>query len=239
MKLSIIIPLYNEENYIESLLDKVLAVDLYKNISREIIIVDDFSTDKSVELIHNYLAQTNSHTIFQVISHPENRGKGAALQTGFQAASGDFIIIQDADLEYDPSEYNELLQLLIDDKADVVFGSRFTGAKARRSMGFWHYMANRFLTCLSNILFDIYLTDMETCYKAFRRKLLSQISLTERGFGIEPELTAKLSQIPGVRIFEVPISYYGRSYSEGKKINWKDGLKAIFYILKYRFQKLQ
>jgi glycosyltransferase involved in cell wall biosynthesis len=237
VKLSIIIPVYNEESTVLQILEKVEAVKLYKDLSKEIILVDDKSRDKSSVIIEEYIAakSTRKDLELKFYKHEINSGKGAALQTGFKHATGDFLIIQDADLEYDPAEYNELLKPLVDGVADVVYGSRFTGSKARRSMGFWHYWANKFLTYLSNIVNDIYLTDMETCYKAFRTEIIQNIEFKEKHFGIEPEITAKIAKKKNLRLFEVPISYYGRGYEEGKKINWKDGVKAIFYILKYRF----
>ncbi len=237
MKLSIVIPVYNEEATIVQILDKVEAVELYGNLSKEIILVDDKSKDKSSAIIEKYIASRSNKKDLELkfYKHENNSGKGAALRTGFKHATGDFLIIQDADLEYDPAEYNELMKPLVDGVADVVYGSRFTGSKARRSMGFWHYWANKFLTYLSNLVNDIYLTDMETCYKAFRTEIIQSIEFKEKHFGIEPEITAKIAKKKNLRLFEVPISYYGRSYEEGKKICWKDGVKAIFYILKYRF----
>ncbi len=236
VKLSIIIPVYNEEATILKILEKVEAVKLYGNLAKEIILVDDKSKDRSIEIIENYIANKSGSENLEIkfYKHENNSGKGAALQTGFKNATGNFLIIQDADLEYDPAEYNELMKPLVEGVADVVYGSRFTGSKARRSMGFWHYWANKFLTYLSNIVNDIYLTDMETCYKAFRTEIIQSINFKETHFGIEPEITAKIAKKKNLRLFEVPISYYGRSYEEGKKISWKDGVKAIFYILKYR-----
>lgn len=232
MKLSIIIPVYNEEATIVQILNKVEAVVLIEGIAKEIILVDDKSKDGSLELIKTYIQAKPEIKLYQ---HKINQGKGAALQTGFKQATGDFIIIQDADLEYDPEDYNELLKPMIYHNADVVYGSRFKGSKPRRIVNWRHYIANKFLTMLSNCLNDLYLTDMETCYKLFKREIIQQINLKERGFGVEPELTAKIAKIPNIRIYEVGISYYGRTYAEGKKINWRDGLKAIFYIFKYRF----
>ncbi len=236
MKLSIIIPVYNEEATIIQILEKVVNVNLLANLSKEIILIDDKSKDTSVALIEEFLASKDAPGLeFKLFKHERNMGKGAALQTGFQYASGDFLIIQDADLEYDPEDYNELLKPMIEYNADVVYGSRFKGSKPRRIVNWRHYVANKFLTMLSNFVNDLYLTDMETCYKLFRTNISRNLKLRERGFGIEPELTAKIAKIPNIRIYEVGISYYGRTYEEGKKINWKDGIKAIFYILKYKF----
>ncbi|MBT6843622.1 MAG: glycosyltransferase family 2 protein [Candidatus Melainabacteria bacterium] len=236
MKLSIVIPVYNEAATLNQILEAVEAVDLVADLTKEIILVDDCSADKSAEIIEKHIAASKHTTIqYKFVKHLKNSGKGAALQTGFKEATGDFVIVQDADLEYDPEEYNEILPILVNDKADVVYGSRFAGSKPRRSMGFWHYLANKFLTNLTNMLNDIYLTDMETCYKCFKREIIQSIDLQENHFGIEPEMTSKVAKLKGIRIFEVAISYYGRGYEEGKKINWRDGIKAIFYIFKYRF----
>lgn len=234
MKLTIVIPIYNEKNTLEKILDKIVDVKLINNLGKEIILVDDCSTDGSIEIVNAYM-QKHPELDIKFYKQVKNSGKGYALQKGFQEASGDFVIIQDADLEYDPSEFNEILRPLVEGHADVVYGSRFTGTKPRRSVGFWHYWANKFLTYLSNWLYDIYLTDMETCYKAFRREIIQDITLREKRFGIEPEITAKIAKIPRIRLYEVAISYYGRDEQDGKKIKWTDGLKAIFYIIKYRF----
>ncbi len=234
MQLSIVIPVYNEEKTLEKILDKVASIKLKDAIEKEFIIVDDCSQDQSREILKNYQAKHPELDI-KIFLQEKNQGKGSALQKGFEKANGDFVIIQDADLEYDPNEYNEILRPLVEGHADVVYGSRFTGTKPRRSAGFWHYLANKFLTYLSNLLYDVYLTDMETCYKAFRREIIQSIKLQEKGFGIEPEITAKISRISDIRLYEVAISYYGRTHAEGKKINWTDGFKAIFYIFKYKF----
>jgi glycosyltransferase involved in cell wall biosynthesis len=223
MKLSVIIPVYNEKATIEQLLARVRAVDLEK----EIIVVDDCSTDSTREIIHRLAGGD-----VRVMLHERNQGKGAALRTGIAAASGDFIIIQDSDLEYDPQEYPLLLEPLVQNKADVVYGSRFMGGRPHRVVYYWHSVGNWFLTILSNMFTNINLTDMETCYKAFRREIIQSIKIEENRFGFEPEITAKIAK-KGCRIYEVGISYYGRTYKEGKKIGWKDGFRAIFCILKY------
>ncbi|MFH1575190.1 MAG: glycosyltransferase family 2 protein [Acidobacteriota bacterium] len=225
MKLSVVIPVYNEKSTLLEILRRVRAVDLPK----EIILVDDFSTDGTRDLLRSLPAEED----LAILYHPENRGKGAALQTGFAAVSGDIVVVQDADLEYDPVEYSRLIQPILDDKADVVFGSRFLGGP-HRVLLFWHSVGNQVLTTLSNMFTDLNLTDMETCYKVFRAEILRKIRLRENRFGFEPEFTAKVARAR-CRIYEVPISYSGRDYSEGKKITWKDGIAAIYFILKYRF----
>lgn len=233
-KLSIIIPAYNEERTILSILDKLVKLSLINGIEKEIIITNDCSTDKTKSLIENFISQ-NSSSVIKLFDHEKNKGKGAALHTGIKAASGDFVIIQDADLEYDPEEYNILLKPMIDGFADVVYGSRFRGGKPHRILFFWHSIGNKWLTGLSNAFTNLNLTDMETCYKLFKREVIQGLELREKRFGFEPEVTAKISKIKNLRIYEVGISYYGRSYEEGKKIGWKDGFRAIYCILKYNF----
>ena len=229
MKISIVIPCYNEAETIEAIVQAVLAAPL-PNL--EIIIVDDCSRDGTKELLYKKI----SHLVDQIIYHTKNQGKGAALRSGFANVTGEIVIIQDADLEYNPQEYPVLIQPILDGKADVVFGSRFQGGQAHRVLYFWHYMGNKALTLLSNMFTNLNLTDMETCYKVFRNEVLQQIEIKENRFGVEPELTAKVSKL-GCRIYEVGISYSGRTYSEGKKINWKDGVQAIWCILKYNLFK--
>ena len=231
-KLSIIIPAYNEEKTIHLILDRVKAVKLINDIQKEIIITNDCSSDDTEGAIQRYIA-ANSEMDIRYLAHKVNKGKGAALHTGIQHASGDFLVIQDADLEYDPEEYNILLKPVIDGFADVVYGSRFLGGKPHRILFYWHSRGNQWLTGLSNMFTNLNLTDMETCYKLFKTELIQSLSLRENRFGFEPEVTAKISRIPKVRIYEVGISYYGRTYEEGKKIGWKDGFRAIYCILKY------
>lgn len=229
--LSIIIPAYNEGPTIQQLLDKVSQVELVDEIEKEIIIVNDASTDDTKEKVEAFIA--NHPVNISVFHHNRNRGKGAALHTGIAKASGDYVIVQDADLEYDPQEFNILLQPIVDGYADVVYGSRFIGGKPHRILFYWHSLGNKFLTGLSNAFTNLNLTDMETCYKMWKREIIQSISLKENRFGFEPEVTAKVSRIQGIRIYEVGISYYGRSYEDGKKIGWKDGFRAIYCILKY------
>ncbi|MFT5253430.1 MAG: glycosyltransferase involved in cell wall biosynthesis [Flavobacteriales bacterium] len=231
-KLSIVIPVYNEENTIHFILDKIKYVELINDISKEIIIVDDCSSDNSLIIIDEY-QKTNNEINFIILKHCTNKGKGAALHTGINKATGDIIVIQDADLEYDPQEYNILLKPIVDGVADVVYGSRFMGGKPHRVLFFWHSIGNKFLTFLSNMFTNLNLTDMETCYKMFKKDIIQQIKLKENRFGFEPEVTAKISKIKGIRIYEVGISYYGRTFEEGKKISWKDGFRAIYCIIKY------
>ncbi|MCX7862484.1 MAG: glycosyltransferase family 2 protein [Bacteroidales bacterium] len=234
--LSIIIPVYNEEKTVEIILDKILDVKLIANFKKEIIIIDDASTDKSKEIIEQYISKHSDKNII-FFSQAKNCGKGAAIHKGIELATGDIILIQDADLEYNPREYNRLIKPIIDGFADVVYGSRFVGNDPHRVLYFFHRVGNAFLTWLSNIFSNLNLTDMETCYKAFRSEIIKSIKLKEKRFGFEPEVTAKIAKIKGIRIYEVGISYYGRTYEEGKKINWKDGLRAMWVILKYNLLK--
>ena len=231
MNLSIVVPVYNEEKTINSILDlvedeleKLTCIDGY-----ELVVIDDCSSDSSKDVLEKRIRQKKNYTL---LSHKVNSGKGAAIRTGIGVTTGDIVLIQDADLEYDPKDYATLLHPFVEGKADVVYGSRFKG-EVSRVLYFWHYMGNRFLTFLSNMFTNLNLTDMETCYKAFRGDIIRNMTLTSNRFGIEPEMTAKIAKIKGVRIYEVPISYFGRTYEEGKKINWKDGVSAIWSIIKF------
>ncbi|MEE9437945.1 MAG: glycosyltransferase family 2 protein [Saprospiraceae bacterium] len=230
--LSIVIPAYNEGRTIHKILDRIQAVELIHNIKKELIIVNDYSTDNTEEAVLNY-KKNNPNLSIQYYKHEVNMGKGAALHTGIEKAEGDYVIIQDADLEYDPQEYNLLLQPICDDFADVVYGSRFIGGKPHRILFFWHSIGNKMLTMASNAFTNLNLTDMETCYKLWKSDIIKNVKLKENRFGFEPEVTAKVSRIPNVRIYEVGISYYGRTYEEGKKISWKDGVRAVYCIMKY------
>lgn len=231
-KLSIIVPAYNESNTIQDILQKIDAVQLIDGIEKEIIVVNDCSKDNTEQQVLEF--QKNNPTINIVYKkHEINKGKGAALRTGFQNATGDFVIVQDADLEYDPNEFNILLKPILDGFADVVYGSRFMGGKPHRILFFWHTIGNKMLTFASNMLTNLNLTDMETCYKMFRREIIQSIDLKENRFGFEPEVTAKMSKIPKIRVYEVGISYYGRTYEEGKKIGMKDAFRALYCIVKY------
>lgn len=231
-KLSIIIPAYNEEKTIHLILDKVREVVLINDLEKEIILVNDCSKDGTEEAILKYKAAHPDMDI-QYVKHEVNKGKGAALHTGIKYASGEYLIIQDADLEYDPQEYNLLLKPILDGFADVVYGSRFAGGNPHRLLFFWHSIGNQFLTIFSNACVNLNVSDMETCYKLFKSDIIKNIPLRENRFGFEPEVTAKIARIKGIRIYEVGISYYGRTYAEGKKISWKDGFRAIHCILKY------
>ena len=234
MKLSIVIPAYNEGPTIHHILNKVDAVVLLNNFQKEIIIVNDCSKDNTEESIQRYKNENPQMPIIY-FKHEVNMGKGAAIRTGIQKATGDLVIIQDADLEYDPDEYNVLLIPVLKGFADVVYGSRFMGGNPHRILFFWHSIGNKFLTRISNVFTNLNLTDMETCYKLFNTKMVQSLHLQENRFGFEPEVTAKIARIPKVRVYEVGISYYGRTFEEGKKIGWKDGFRAIYCILKYNF----
>jgi len=230
--LSIIIPAFNESATINKILQKVKDTELINNFKKEIIIVNDYSTDDTVAIVNAFI-KNNPDLDIHLAEHETNMGKGAAIHSGIKLANGDYTIIQDADLEYDPNEYNLLLKPILDGFADVVYGSRFKGGNPHRILFYWHSVGNKFLTNLSNSFTNLNLSDMEVCYKLFNSKYLKSLNLKEKRFGFEPEVTAKISRIKGIRIYEVGISYYGRRFEEGKKINWKDGFRAIYCILKY------
>ena len=231
-KISIIVPAYNEAATISIVIDKLLNLTFINNIKKEIIIVNDCSIDHTENLIQDIIKRNVGLKIVY-FKHEKNSGKGAAIHTGIKNATGDYLIIQDADLEYDPNEINKLLKPVIDGYADVVYGSRFIGGSPHRILFFWHTIGNKFLTFLSNLFTNLNLTDMETCYKLFKTSIIKNIQLNEKRFGFEPEITTKIARIKNIRIYEVGISYYGRTYAEGKKINWKDGFRAIYCIIRY------
>lgn len=235
--LSIVIPAYNEEKTIITLLKSVSQVQL-ENVDKEIIVINDCSTDNTKEVLENFVIKNETVKI-KIFNQERNQGKGAALHKGIEQATGDFVVIQDADLEYDPREYRDLLKPLIEGHADVVYGSRFMGSNPHRILFFWHTIGNRFLTFLSNMFTNLNLTDMETCYKLFKREIIQRLCLNEKRFGFEPEVTAKIARIAGIRIYEVGISYYGRTYHEGKKISWKDGFRAMWCVIKYNLLSIR
>lgn len=232
-KLSIVIPVYNEQATLAECVRRVLAVELF--LERELVLIDDASTDGSAKVIEQ-LCREHDQVQIKVVIHPKNRGKGAALRSGFAEVTGDIVIIQDADLEYDPNDYHRLLKPILDERADVVYGSRFVGSEEKRVIYFWHYVGNKLLTTFSNMCTNLNFTDMETCYKVFRREVVEKLNIKCDRFGVEPEMTAKVAKA-GWRVYEVGISYSGRTYAEGKKITWKDGFKAILTIIRFRFFK--
>jgi glycosyltransferase involved in cell wall biosynthesis len=234
-RLTIIIPVYNEEKTITFLLERINAVKLIRNIEKEVIIVNDCSTDNTESVINDYIANIESATLsfFKYIRHDVNQGKGAAIHTGISMATGEYLLVQDADLEYDPGEYNTLLKPIVLGSADVVYGSRFMGGNPHRILFFWHSIGNKFLTFLSNMFSNLNLTDMNTCYKLFRSDILKMMPLREKRFGFDPEVTVKVAKIPHIKIYEVGISYYGRTFAEGKKIGWRDGFRSIYCTIRY------
>jgi glycosyltransferase involved in cell wall biosynthesis len=235
--LSVIIPVYNEEATVSMILSNICNVNLINNIEKEIIVVNDCSTDRTGDKIEEFIGN-NPGLGIQYCKHEVNRGKGAALHTGISMAKGEYLIIQDADTEYDPGEYNDLLKPVIAGFADVVYGSRFAGSNPHRILFFWHTIGNKLLTFLTNMFSNLNLTDMETCYKLFKTDIIQSLNLKENRFGFEPEVTVKIARVPAIRIYEVGISYYGRGYEEGKKIGWRDGFRAIYCILKYGLLRL-
>jgi glycosyltransferase involved in cell wall biosynthesis len=234
-RLSIIIPAYNEEKTILLILERINAVKLIRNIEKEVIIVNDCSTDNTETVIKDYIANIKNATLnyFKYLRHDVNQGKGAAIHTGIAEATGEYLLVQDADLEYDPGEYNTLLKPIVLGSADVVYGSRFMGGNPHRILFFWHSIGNKFLTYISNMFTNLNLTDMNTCYKLIRSDILKMLPLHEKRFGFDPEVTVKVSKLPNIRIYEVGISYYGRTFAEGKKIGWRDGFRSIYCTLKY------